>query len=147
MPDLDDLQRERANAVTVGAVCMLCEDVGVQLLGTKTELRRVLSTMLFGGWDAAAVYHAGAVQLHFGRVAQETVLKSCEWKGVPAKPLVCLTKQNNVHTALALLQLLQLLQASKANMFFAQTYTLYIAPGRVAINCNNGDGAVSNRPC
>ena len=66
--ELDDLQRERANAFTVGAVSMLCEDVGVQLLGSKTELRRLLSTMLFG--DAAAVYHAGAVQLHFGRVAQ-----------------------------------------------------------------------------
>ena len=72
---------------------MLREDVGVQLLGSKTELRRLLSTMLFGGWDAAAVYHAGAVQLHFGQLAQETVLRSCEWKGVPAKPLVCLTSK------------------------------------------------------
>ena len=84
---------QTANAFTVGAVSMLCEEVGVQLLGSKTELRRLLSTMLFGGWDAAAVYHAGAVQLHFGRVAQETVLKSCELKGVPAKPLVCLTSK------------------------------------------------------
>ena len=77
----------------LGAVSMLCEDVGVQPLGSKTELRGLLSAMLFGGWDAAAVYHAGAVQLHSGRVAQETVLKSCEWKGVPAKPLVCLTSK------------------------------------------------------
>ena len=37
--------------------------------------------------------------------------------------------------------------AGQQRNVFAQTYTLYIAPGRVAINCNNGDGAVSNRPC
>ena len=89
---------------------MLCEDVGVQLLGSKTELRRLLSTMLFGGWGAAAVYNdnAGGVQLHFGRGVQETVLKSCEWNGVPAKAFMYASKQNSVHTALALLQLLQL---------------------------------------
>ena len=107
---------KRIYSSSVGAVSMLCEDVGVQLLGSKTELRRLLSTMLFGGWDAAAVYHAGAVQLHFGRVAQQTVLKSCEWKGVTAKPLVCLTSKT-MSIYFALLQLLQLLQASKGNMF------------------------------
>ena len=144
--DLDDLQRERANAFTVGAVSMLCEDVGVQLLGSKTELRRLLSTMLFGGWDAAAVYHAGAVQLHFGRAAQETVLKSCEWKGVPAKPFVCLTSKTMSIQPLLCCRYCS--YCRPGNMFLPRLiYTLYIAPGRVAINCNNGDGAVSNRPC
>ena len=56
----------------------------------------------------------------------------------PSKCFCMPRRKTSVHTALALLQALQLLQASKGKTsplqyIFAQTYTLYIAPGRVAI--------------
>lgn len=77
----------------------------------------------------AAIYPAGAVQLHFGRGAQETVLKSCEWKGVQQRLwYALLAKQCPYSPCFA-----AVIAGQQRKYVFAHTYTLYIAPGPVAI--------------
>ena len=129
---------------------MLCEDVGVQLLGSEKELRTLLSTMVFGARGAAAVYNAGGVQLHFGRGAQETVLKSCEWKGVPAKAFVCLVAKQSPYgpcfvAATAATAGQQRKSFSTPISFCPDLYIIH-RPWTSG-NCDHGAGTVSNQPC
>ena len=97
---------------------------------SETELKRCcLPCCLVVG-----VQPAGGVQLHFGRGAQETVLKSCKWKGVPAKAFAWLVaKQCPYSPCFVPATAATAGQQRNKYCLFARTYTLYIAPGRVAI--------------
>ncbi len=103
-----------------------------------------------GGCCLACCLVVGAQPLSTMLVACNCTLgevpKKLCWRAVNGKVsqqrLLYASEQNSVHTALALLQLLQLLQACKGKASHsplqylfarAQTYALYIAPGRVAI--------------
>ena len=126
----------------------------MQLLGTETGLRRLLSSMLFGGWGAAAIYNAGGVQLHFGRGAQETVLKSCEWKGVPAKAFVCLGAKQCPYSPCFVAATAATAGLQRKSFSFSTPISFCPSPDLCIIhrpwtggNCDHGIGAASTLPC